>query len=237
MRAVAAGRRCTASWRRGEPGTGDPPALAEAAESGADRVILTARQPPDRRPQPDPRRPARRIPPSRQGPRRARPQARHRGRPGRRPPGDAVLIAGKGRQTYQIFADRVIPFDDFAVARACLRGRLDRPGPRRLAVGLSMALRSNNPTPTWENRSRRCSGRCRRWRSRAGGVELRPRDRCRGRTRRPGCGSRRPRRESRWRRRGHQVGVGEEEDDLGVKRQQPERRATSGRYRRRGRQL
>ncbi|MGO8894069.1 MAG: hypothetical protein ACLQB1_30930, partial [Streptosporangiaceae bacterium] len=48
-------------------------------------------------------------------------------------PGDAVLIAGKGRDAYQIFADRVIPFDDFAVARACLRGRLtcqDRVAPR-----------------------------------------------------------------------------------------------------------
>ena len=38
-------------------------------------------------------------------------------------PGDAVLIAGKGRNAYQIFADRVIPFDDFAVARAFLRRR------------------------------------------------------------------------------------------------------------------
>jgi UDP-N-acetylmuramoyl-L-alanyl-D-glutamate--2,6-diaminopimelate ligase len=34
-----------------------------------------------------------------------------------------VLIAGKGRDAYQIFADRVVPFDDFAVARAWLRDR------------------------------------------------------------------------------------------------------------------
>ena len=37
--------------------------------------------------------------------------------------GDAVLIAGKGRNAYQIFADHVVPFDDFAVARAWLRGQ------------------------------------------------------------------------------------------------------------------
>jgi UDP-N-acetylmuramoyl-L-alanyl-D-glutamate--2,6-diaminopimelate ligase len=37
-------------------------------------------------------------------------------------PGDAVLIAGKGRNAYQIFADRVVPFDDFAVARTFLAG-------------------------------------------------------------------------------------------------------------------
>ena len=35
--------------------------------------------------------------------------------------GDSVLIAGKGRHTYQILADRVIPFDDAEVAREWLR--------------------------------------------------------------------------------------------------------------------
>jgi UDP-N-acetylmuramoyl-L-alanyl-D-glutamate--2,6-diaminopimelate ligase len=37
--------------------------------------------------------------------------------------GDAVLIAGKGRHNFQILADRVIPFDDNAVARQWLRTR------------------------------------------------------------------------------------------------------------------
>ncbi len=36
-------------------------------------------------------------------------------------PGDVVLLAGKGHETYQQFADRTIPFDDREVARAALR--------------------------------------------------------------------------------------------------------------------
>jgi len=46
-------------------------------------------------------------------------------------PGDAVLIAGKGRQTYQIFADHAEPFDDAEVVRRYLRH--GRPGARRSA--------------------------------------------------------------------------------------------------------
>ena len=38
-------------------------------------------------------------------------------------PGDTVLIAGKGHETYQLIGDRVLGFDDVAVARACLAGR------------------------------------------------------------------------------------------------------------------
>ena len=37
--------------------------------------------------------------------------------------GDAVLIAGKSRGNYQIFADSIVPFDDYAVARRWLRSR------------------------------------------------------------------------------------------------------------------
>jgi UDP-N-acetylmuramoyl-L-alanyl-D-glutamate--2,6-diaminopimelate ligase len=96
-------------------------ALARAAESGADRVILTTNNP--RSDDPDQilddllaglRNPGRvLVEPDR---RTAIAQALADTRPG-----DAVLIAGKGRQTYQILNDRVYPFDDAEVAREWLR--------------------------------------------------------------------------------------------------------------------
>lgn len=44
--------------------------------------------------------------------------------------GDIVLIAGKGHETYQQFADRTVAFDDRVVARQCIDHRPDsKPGP------------------------------------------------------------------------------------------------------------
>ena len=38
-------------------------------------------------------------------------------------PRDIILIAGKGHENYQEFADRTVPFDDVAVAREALEGK------------------------------------------------------------------------------------------------------------------
>jgi UDP-N-acetylmuramoyl-L-alanyl-D-glutamate--2,6-diaminopimelate ligase len=49
-------------------------------------------------------------------------------------PRDIILLAGKGHETYQEFADAKIPFDDGAIARSALgerRESVTRPAPRR----------------------------------------------------------------------------------------------------------
>jgi UDP-N-acetylmuramoyl-L-alanyl-D-glutamate--2,6-diaminopimelate ligase len=121
VRAAGAGRvHCVL----GAEGGGDRDGrarLAEAAEALADRVILTISNP--RSEDPDRildqllagfRRPGKvRAEPDR---RRAIETALADARSG-----DSVLIAGKGRHTYQILADRVVPFDDAEVAREWLR--------------------------------------------------------------------------------------------------------------------
>ncbi len=107
-------------------------ALARAAEMGADRVVLTADNP--RAEDPDRilddliaglRQPGRALvePDRRAAIASALADAL---------PGDAVLIAGKGHHTYQILADRVLPFDDAEVAATWLRAH--RPAPRRTSA-------------------------------------------------------------------------------------------------------
>jgi UDP-N-acetylmuramoyl-L-alanyl-D-glutamate--2,6-diaminopimelate ligase len=41
-------------------------------------------------------------------------------------PGDTVLIAGKGHETYQLLGDAILPFDDSEVARAALAAMASR---------------------------------------------------------------------------------------------------------------
>lgn len=126
LRAVSAGRIHLVLSAEGDQDRDARRALAEAAESGADRVVLTLGSP--RSESPDEvvddllggfRRPSRvQVEPNR---RRAIEIALDGARAG-----DAVLIAGKGRNAHQIFADRVVPFDDFEVARRHLRSRRPR---------------------------------------------------------------------------------------------------------------
>src|SRR5579875_1015954 len=55
-------------------------------------------------------------------------------------PGDVVVIAGKGHEQGQEFAGgRKIPFDDVSVARAILRGRLERDGEWAVRAGDEVA--------------------------------------------------------------------------------------------------
>ena len=121
LRAVAAGRVHLVLSAEGCGDRADRRQLAEIAENGADRVILTLSNP--RTEDPNQilddllagfRRPGKvRVEPDR--------RIAIEIRAGPCPAGDVVLIAGKGRHTYQIFADSVIPFDDHAVARQWLR--------------------------------------------------------------------------------------------------------------------
>lgn len=121
LRAVATGRVHLIMSAEGEGDRAERRLLAEIAENSADRVILTLNNP--RAEDPNQiiddllagfRRPGKvRVEPDRQV---AIESALSHARTG-----DVVIITGKGRRTYQIFADSVIPFDDHAVVRRWLR--------------------------------------------------------------------------------------------------------------------
>jgi UDP-N-acetylmuramoyl-L-alanyl-D-glutamate--2,6-diaminopimelate ligase len=124
VRAVGAGQVHCVLSAEGGGDRAERRRLAEAAEIGADRVVITISNPRTE----DPnrildevlagfRRPGKvRVEPDR---RRAIEAALADARTG-----DAVLIAGKGRHTFQILADRVLPFDDAQIAREWLRQRV-----------------------------------------------------------------------------------------------------------------
>jgi UDP-N-acetylmuramoyl-L-alanyl-D-glutamate--2,6-diaminopimelate ligase len=105
--------------------------LAEAAEAGADRVILTSDNPRTE----DPNQILDDLLAGFRRPGRVRVEI-DRGHAiaaalADASAGDTVLIAGKGEQTYQILADRALPFDDQAVAAEWLRTHRHRGTPRR----------------------------------------------------------------------------------------------------------
>jgi UDP-N-acetylmuramoyl-L-alanyl-D-glutamate--2,6-diaminopimelate ligase len=121
LRALATGRVHVVLSAEGGGDRTDRRRLAEVVESCADRTILTLSNP--RTEDPNQilddllagfRRPGRiRVEPDRQiAIEAALADARC---------GDVVLIVGKGRQTYQIYSDSVVPFDDHAVARRWLQ--------------------------------------------------------------------------------------------------------------------
>ncbi len=121
LRAIASGRVHCVLCHDGCGDRSERRRLAAVAETGADRIVLTLSNPRTE----DPRQILSDLLAGFHQPgkvcvepdRRAAIEAALAGARS----GDAVLIAGKGRHTFQILADRVIPFDDNAVARQWLR--------------------------------------------------------------------------------------------------------------------
>jgi UDP-N-acetylmuramoyl-L-alanyl-D-glutamate--2,6-diaminopimelate ligase len=123
LREISTGRIHCVLGAEGLRDRAQRPALAQTAETGADRVILTTDNPRTE----DPgqivadllggfHRPDRvRVEPDR---RRAIEEALEGASPG-----DCVLIAGKGHETFQILADRAIAFDDRTAAVEWLRAQ------------------------------------------------------------------------------------------------------------------
>ncbi len=108
--------------------------LAEVAEAGADLVIFTSDNPRGE----DPHRILDELLAGTRRPGRARVVADRReaieAALAMAGPGDAVLIAGKGRRAFQITSDRVAPFDDRDVAARWLRASASMAGARRTSA-------------------------------------------------------------------------------------------------------
>ena len=127
------------------------PLMGAVAARLSDVVDRHLRQPPQRAarghpggdPAGDERRPRRRAARHRGPPRGHRPRARDGARPG-----DAVVIAGKGHETYQVLRDRTVPFDDRQVAREVLPA----PGAEREGVRGRWPCRSARLWTTWHGR-------------------------------------------------------------------------------------
>ena len=130
-RPIAAGKVICVVGAEGHGERDERRRLADAVETGADLVIFTSDNPRGEAP-------GRIIDDLLSGtrwPRRARVE------PDRRraielalamaEQGDVVLIAGKGRNAFQILADRVVPFDDRAVAARWIREVAGAPALRR----------------------------------------------------------------------------------------------------------
>ena len=58
-------------------------------------------------------------------------------------PRDIILLAGKGHESYQEFADHTLPFDDAAIAASALGSRVEFESP---------SLRPRNPREHSEDR-------------------------------------------------------------------------------------
>jgi UDP-N-acetylmuramoyl-L-alanyl-D-glutamate--2,6-diaminopimelate ligase len=120
LRAVATGRVHLVLSTEGCGNRAERRCVAQIAENGADRVILTLTNPRTE----DPNQILDDLLAGFRQPGKVRIQADRRAAIetalSDARTGDVVLIAGKGRHAYQIFANAVIPFDDHAIARQWL---------------------------------------------------------------------------------------------------------------------
>jgi UDP-N-acetylmuramoyl-L-alanyl-D-glutamate--2,6-diaminopimelate ligase len=129
-RRLTAGRLGVVFGAGGDRDRGKRPVMGRIAATLAERIWLTSDNPRSEEPSaiideiaagltPPPRAGYARCPDRRQAIREAVDWAR---------PGDTIVIAGKGHETYQIIGGQVLPFDDRLVAREFLMGRGAAPG-------------------------------------------------------------------------------------------------------------